>query len=98
MFNWGIEYVNEHGTITPPETCSTNIFDKENVDVKAIAIKILTFPMFIVLLASLVSVGLQLKFKLPRKDIKPFATARSVINHLIIIVTIKLKLLYHFKS
>lgn len=78
---------------------------EENVDVKAIAIKILTFPTFIALLASLffigttfspviisvlsslastiiplalVSVGLQLKFKLPREDMKPFATAIGV--------------------
>lgn len=78
---------------------------EDNVDIKAIAIKIITFPTFIALLMSLfligttfnpvitsvlsslastiiplalVSVGLQLKFKLPREDMKPFATAIGV--------------------
>ena len=78
---------------------------EDNVDVKAIAIKIITFPTFIALptylffigttfhpvitrvlssLAStiiplaLVSVGLQLKFKLPKEDMKPFAVAIGV--------------------
>lgn len=78
---------------------------EDNVDIKAIAIKIITFPTFIALLTSLffigttfnpvitsvlsslastiiplalVSVGLQLKFKLPKEDMKPFATAIGV--------------------
>jgi len=78
---------------------------EDNVDVKAIAIKIITFPTFIALLTSLffigttfhpvitsvlsslastiiplalVSVGLQLKFKLPKEDMKPFAVAIGV--------------------
>jgi predicted permease len=78
---------------------------EQNVDVKAIAIKIFTFPTFIVLLVSLffigttfhpvvinvlsslastivplalVAVGLQLRFKLPKDDIKPFFTALAV--------------------
>ncbi len=28
MFNWGIEYVQEHGTITPENACKVNIFKK----------------------------------------------------------------------
>lgn len=75
------------------------------VDIKAIGIKILTFPAFLALLVSLlfigttfhpvvtsvlsslastivplalVSVGLQLRFKLPREEIKPFFTALGV--------------------
>ena len=79
--------------------------NKQNVDIKAITVKILTFPAFLSLLVSLlfigtifppvvtsvlstlantivplalVSVGLQLRFKLPREDLKPFFTALSV--------------------
>jgi len=79
--------------------------NEQRVDIKAIAIKILTFPAFLALLISLlfigttfhpvvisvlstlantiiplalVSVGLQLRFKLPREDLKPFFTAIAV--------------------
>jgi len=78
---------------------------EQSVDVKAIAIKIFTFPTFLALLVSLffigttfhpvvisvlsslastivplalVAVGLQLRFKLPKDDIKPFFTALAV--------------------
>jgi len=77
----------------------------EDVNVKAIAVKIITFPPFISLLVALfligttfhpvvtsvlsslastivplalVAVGLQLKFKLPREDLKPFFSALGV--------------------
>ncbi|WP_373003752.1 AEC family transporter [Sulfurimonas sp.] len=77
----------------------------EDVNVKAIAIKIITFPPFLSLLVALffigttfhpvitsvlsslastivplalVAVGLQLRFKLPKEDIKPFFSALSV--------------------
>lgn len=77
----------------------------KSVNIKALFIKIVSFPPFIALLIALffigkpfipiaqsvlvslsativplalVSVGLQLKFKLPSEDIKPFATALSV--------------------
>ena len=79
--------------------------NETKVDVKAIAIKILTFPAFVALIVSLlfigttfhpvvisvlsslastiiplalVSVGLQLRFKLPREEIKSFFTAIGV--------------------
>lgn len=77
---------------------------EEHVNIKAIAIKMLTFPTFIALIVSLffidttfhpvvtsvlaslastivplalVAVGLQLRFKLPRDEIKPFSLALS---------------------
>ncbi len=28
MFNWGIEYVQEHGTITPENACKVDLFNK----------------------------------------------------------------------
>lgn len=78
---------------------------EEHVNIKAIAIKMLTFPTFIALIISLffigttfhpviisvlsslastivplalVAVGLQLRFKLPRDEIKPFSIALGV--------------------
>jgi len=29
MYNWGIEYVAEHGTITPENACEVTLFEKE---------------------------------------------------------------------
>jgi len=79
--------------------------DEKEVNIKAIAMKILTFPTFLALIVSLffigttfhplitstlsslastivplalVSVGLQLRFKLPKEDLKPFFTALGV--------------------
>ncbi len=78
---------------------------QQSVNLKAITIKMLTFPTFLALVFSLffigvhfhpivtnvlsslastiiplalVAVGLQLRFKLPKEDIKPFATALAV--------------------
>nr|WP_321265722.1 AEC family transporter [uncultured Sulfurimonas sp.] len=77
----------------------------ENVNIKAVSLKIITFPPFLALIAALffigttfnpiiisvlsafsstivplalVAVGLQLRFRLPRQDIKPFFSALGV--------------------
>ena len=99
--------------------------NETDVDIKAIAIKILTFPTFGALLISLffmgttfhpviisvlstlantivplalVSVGLQLRFKLPKEDIKPFFTAIIVTIVLAPIVAMGISYIFGWKG
>lgn len=97
----------------------------ENVNVKAIALKIITFPPFLSLLVALlfigttfhpvitsvlsslastivplalVAVGLQLKFKLPKEDIKPFVSALSVKLILAPILAIMISIIFSWNN
>lgn len=97
----------------------------ENVDVKAIAIKIIKFPPFLSLLIALffigttfhpivtsvlsslastivplalVAVGLQLKFKLPSQDLKPFFSALSVKLLLAPIIAILISFIFSWNN
>ncbi|WP_373036808.1 AEC family transporter [Sulfurimonas sp.] len=97
----------------------------EDVNVKAIALKIITFPPFLSLLVALffigttfhpvitsvlsslastivplalVAVGLQLKFKLPSEDIKPFVSALSVKLILAPILAIMISMIFSWNN
>lgn len=99
--------------------------NESNVDIKAIAIKVLTFPAFLSLLVSLffigqtfhpivisvlstlantivplalVSVGLQLRFKLPKEDIKPFFTAIGVTLILAPLIAIGVSYIFNWEG
>lgn len=97
----------------------------ENVNIKAIAFKILTFPPFLSLLIALffigttfhpvvisvlssfastivplalVAVGLQLRFKLPKEDLRPFFSALGVKLILSPIIAILISMIFSWES
>ncbi|WP_415398377.1 AEC family transporter [Sulfurimonas sp. CS5] len=97
----------------------------ENVNIKAIAFKILTFPPFLSLLIALffigttfhplvisvlssfastivplalVAVGLQLRFKLPKEDLRPFFSALGVKLILSPIIAIIISMIFSWES
>lgn len=99
--------------------------NEQEVDIKTIAIKILTFPAFLALLVSLlfigstfspvvtgvlstlantivplalVSVGLQLRFKLPREELKPFFTAIGVTLVLAPLIAIGISYIFEWEG